>query len=329
MFPQSQLSPLRAIEVARVADLLIRKSLAVKPGEQVLVVMDSESDLLISTALASAARVAGAEPTIAIMGRQPKMGSTKVIDEAVKGADVVIGVTKLSIAHSKTIHKALLTDKSIRYLSLLGVTHDTFTRDGANVDPDELYEITERVVRAVNSAKRIRVTSALGMDLSGSLEGMVSKNSGGYARNPGDLMCFPDGEAWQGPTEGTAEGIVVIDKTVTLIGALSEPITFEVSKGKIVKVDGGKDAAKLRSIMQGVENIDNIAEIAIGTNPMAKFCGEIMVDKHVGGGVHIGFGDNIAYGGTTRCALHLDGVVSNPTVYLDDKVVVDNGRIVV
>jgi leucyl aminopeptidase (aminopeptidase T) len=34
-------------------------------------------------------------------------------------------------------------------------------------------------------------------------------------------------------------------------------------------------------------------------------------------------------GGTVRVASHLDGVVMNPTVYVDDVLLLDNGRLLV
>lgn len=112
-FLESQMSEIRLIELTKNAEKLMRKSLEAKAGEQVLIVLDTESDILIATALASAARTLGAEPTITLMPRQEKMGVTSIGKQATNAADIVVGITKVSIAHSPAIHKALLKEKKI------------------------------------------------------------------------------------------------------------------------------------------------------------------------------------------------------------------------
>jgi len=52
-------------------------------------------------------------------------------------------------------------------------------------------------------------------------------------------------------------------------------------------------------------------------------------DEKAMGTIHIAFGDNKSMGGTVRVASHLDGVVMNPTVYVDDVLLLDNGRLLV
>jgi len=46
------------------------------------------------------------------------------------------------------------------------------------------------------------------------------------------------------------------------------------------------------------------------------------------GTIHIAFGDNKSMGGTVRVASHLDGLVKQPTVWFDDRLVMSAGRFV-
>ncbi len=55
------------IDAASVAQRLIQLHLAVKPGEQVLLVADPETELAMAYALAAAVQAAGAEYTLALM----------------------------------------------------------------------------------------------------------------------------------------------------------------------------------------------------------------------------------------------------------------------
>ena len=52
-------------------------------------------------------------------------------------------------------------------------------------------------------------------------------------------------------------------------------------------------------------------------------------EKVMGTESHIAFGDNKSMGGTVRVASHLDGLVTSPTVWFDDTLVMDAGRLLV
>jgi len=55
--------------------------------------------------------------------------------------------------------------------------------------------------------------------------------------------------------------------------------------------------------------------------------GHPLEDNKVFGTVHIGFGDNSRYGGKIKCAYHAHGVIQKPTVYIDGKILIDNGKL--
>ena len=46
------------------------------------------------------------------------------------------------------------------------------------------------------------------------------------------------------------------------------------------------------------------------------------------GTIHIAFGDNKSMGGSVRVASHLDGLVKKPTVWFDDRLIMEAGRFV-
>jgi leucyl aminopeptidase (aminopeptidase T) len=317
------------IDIMKSADILVRKSLDVQEGEQVLIITDTDYEFLIPTALAAATHAAGGIPTLAIMTKRKESGATLIIEQAIGVADVVITATTLSVVHSFALRKSLLEEKKIRVGSTVGTHLKGFISDGANCDPSEIFPLTERIANAIKGGKELRFLSDNGTDIRGSLQGMPIRVAGGFARNRGELTCFPDGEVWLAPKERTAEGVVVIDTNMTFIGPLSEPITYIVKDGKVESIRGNVEASKLRNLMNGIENIDNIAEMAIGTNPRAKFMGELMNDKHVLGSVHVAIGDNQIYGGNTHCDLHIDGVISCATVQVDGRNIIEKGRLTI
>ena len=72
-----------------------------------------------------------------------------------------------------------------------------------------------------------------------------------------------------------------------------------------------------------------IGELGIGTNEAAVLNGVILEDEKVYGTVHIAFGTNTSFGGVNKADCHMDGIILEPTLYLDDEMVIDKGRFVV
>ena len=61
----------------------------------------------------------------------------------------------------------------------------------------------------------------------------------------------------------------------------------------------------------------NIAELGIGCNPAVdKAIGYILTDEKLGGSVHIAFGSNQGYGGTSKSCMHWD-FVTDPSATIE------------
>jgi aminopeptidase len=73
----------------------------------------------------------------------------------------------------------------------------------------------------------------------------------------------------------------------------------------------------------------NIAEFGIGTNDSAKLSGILLEDEKVMGTIHLALGNNITMGGTFNVPIHLDGLVKKPTVWMDGKLIMKDGNLLV
>jgi leucyl aminopeptidase (aminopeptidase T) len=71
----------------------------------------------------------------------------------------------------------------------------------------------------------------------------------------------------------------------------------------------------------------NIAELGIGMNDKAKVIGSPLEDEKVLGTVHVALGDNSTFGGTVQAGVHLDGIIMNPTLKLDNLELIKNGEL--
>jgi leucyl aminopeptidase (aminopeptidase T) len=120
-----------------------------------------------------------------------------------------------------------------------------------------------------------------------------------------------------------------VDGAVAGVGLPAAPIVMMVEDGRIVSIEGGADAEKLRGLLESAdENAFRIAELGIGTNPSAKLMGHPLVDEKVLGTVHIGLGNNLFMGGAQDSATHLDVIMLQPQLLLDTEVVLDGGKII-
>ncbi len=317
------------IEVMKTAMMIARTCLETKEGEEVLIAGDYQSDFVVIQTLAAAVRSCGAEPTITLMTPREKSGQapTRIVERALDGAQAGLFPATTSLTHTESVQRAL-REKRIRFLSMPAVTAEMLTQGAATADYAEVYQIGKALSERLKQADQIRITSPQGTDLTASLKGMPCKVGASIAREPGTFSTFPGGEAYQGPREGTAEGKVVIDTSIHMLGLLEEPIIYRVEKGRVKAIEGGPQAVRLRELLQGVENWDNIAEISIGTNRKARITGNVSEDKKGLGRVHVALGDNRIYGGTVASNIHVDGVIARPTVEVDGEILVRDGKVI-
>ena len=78
------------------------------------------------------------------------------------------------------------------------------------------------------------------------------------------------------------------------------------------------EAAVLERFFEQDESARNIAEFSIGTNPAARLSGNLAEDKKLLGSVHFAIGDNRSLGGSVESTIHLDGLMLEPTITVDE-----------
>jgi leucyl aminopeptidase (aminopeptidase T) len=143
---------------------------------------------------------------------------------------------------------------------------------------------------------------------------------------------MPDGEVGIAPLEGSAQGTVVWDASVHSLGLLREPVRLTVEDGWVVRVDGGEQARELEEHLASLDD-PNVyycpAEIAIGINEAVRITGTMREDKKALGTVHIAVGTNVDIGGTITARTHIDGLLRRPSLWIDDRRVLDGGRLLV
>jgi len=300
--------------------------LAVKEGEQVLVVTDT-GKTRIAEALAYASRAVGAEVSVIVMLPRERSGvePPKPVAEAMMGADVIFMPTTRSLTHTEARRRA--TEAGARIASMPGITEDMMSTGAMTADYEQVAALTEAVARALEGGREVHITTPSGTDLIMSIEGRgVLRDTGLYHR-PGDFGNLPAGEVCLAPVEGTTEGILVIDRMGSVV---TRPLKVRVERGRAVEFEG-PDAERLLELLRSAdENAFNIAELGIGTNPKARFRGIVLEDEKILGTVHIAFGDNRSFpGGRVASSIHVDGILFRPTVVVDGRTIMRDGKLTI
>jgi leucyl aminopeptidase (aminopeptidase T) len=315
-------------ELLSAALVAVRDCMGARPGERVLVVTD-EPLRTIGYALRQAAQDLGHE--VLLVEMLPRRSNGEEPPPEVAGlmarADLVLCPTSKSLTHTDARRAA--SAAGARVATLPGVTEDIMVRC-MNADYARIAERTRRICDLMAATRVVRVTAPAGTDITMPIAGRTPLASSGIFREKGQWGNLPTGEAYLAPLEGLSQGVVVVDGSMAGVGVTSEPIRIAVQDGFATDITGGREAAALRALLDphGRDG-RNVAEFGIGTNDRAILTGVILEDEKVMGTIHIAFGDNKSMGGSVRVASHLDGLVKRPTVWFDERMVMDAGRLLV
>jgi leucyl aminopeptidase (aminopeptidase T) len=300
--------------------------MGVRPGERVLVVTDAPLRT-IGYAAFEAARDLGNDVLLIEMLPRKTNGEEPPADvaELMTQYDVVLCPTSKSLTHTNSRRNA--SAKGARVATLPGVTEEVMVRC-MNADYKEIAARTFRICDLMRTTKVIRVKAPAGTDITMPIEGREAHASSGVFRDKGLYGNLPTGEAYLAPIEGLSNGVVVVDGSMASVGMVDEPIHITVRDGYATDITGGESARRLIALLEphGKDG-RTVAEFGIGTNDKAILTGVILEDEKVMGTIHIAFGDNKSMGGSVRVASHLDGLVKQPTVWFDDRIIMEGGRL--
>jgi 2,5-dihydroxypyridine 5,6-dioxygenase len=323
----------------------------VKPGHKVLILSDTSHDPRVWQAVMSICQELGAETTLTLFDRRPAdyYNPPDAVCEAMMKSDFNVLLCSTGMLHCEANFRAMAA--RIPAICLDGGMTLEYLQSGAITE--DMTKVAERKhFVALNvfgrSAQACRVTSRYGTDFTYSVKDRITVpplptkdfdpykiiDFGRDENREGGLYyyLFPTGEYNVAPVEGSANGKLVIDLTMHHIGRIYEPIELTVKDGRVIDIAGGTDARILRDYLTeyGDENAYMCpAEASVGVNAKAVVRGIQREDKNILGTLHFGLGTNIDVGGSIRSKIHMDGVILEPTLYVDGVKRIDSGRFLV
>ncbi len=313
------------LEAARTA---LADCAGVKKGENVVVIVD-EPLREIGKAFWLAGCDLGTDAILCEIIPRSTNGEEppKAVAALLKACDVFMIPTSKSLTHTDARRQACAN--GARGATLPSITLDTMKRT-LTADYKQIEARTKQLAAAIEGAKQARVITELGTDITMSLEGRECKQDTGIVTEPGSSTNLPAGEAYLAPVEGTVNGKFVADGSCAGVGVIKEPITIKVVDGFATEITGGEEAKALRELVDRFgKEARNIAELGIGTNDKAILCGSVLEDEKVMGTVHIALGDNISMGGKVSVPSHLDLIIKKPTLIIDGKEIIKDGKLIV
>jgi leucyl aminopeptidase (aminopeptidase T) len=307
----------------------------VEKEDKVLILCDYKT-AGVGRLLASVAYQMGALPILTILPPLPvETPPPDPVSQMGLRVDALIAAMSTNIAHSALRVEAL--KKGIKVTMTPQLDEKFLAEDAFDIDFHAWRPKVEKMAELVTRAKVARVTTPGGTDLTLGIEGRKGQAFHGFAED-GMLSSPPNIEVNCGPVEGTAEGRFVADVALDILPPeygfvlVDEPIEVEVGRGLATAIKGGREARALREVLEatGDPNVYNIAELGIGMNPKCRADGRPLMNEGTLGNIHIGIGTNEYFpGGKVRAAAHLDLVMAQATLELDEVAAMKDGKLVI
>ena len=317
------------IRLDTASQIAIRDCMGAKKNEKILVITDEQKREIGLSLHENALRLGYFSLLVEmksgkINGEEPSAEIAALMQKF----DVVFCPTAKSLTHTDARRSA--SAKGVRIATFPGITKDVMIR-GMNADYNAISKRTIKLQKILEKGKSIRVTASAGTDISFKIAGRKIIPSKGLFHAKGESGNLPTGETFLAPVEGTSNGVFVVDGSMAGLGLIQNAnIRIEVKDGYATKISGGNVAKKLKTMLDKAgKEARNIAEFGIGTNDSAKLSGVLLEDEKVMGTIHIALGNNVSMGGSVNVPIHLDGVVKKPTVWMDGKMLMKDGKLLV
>ncbi len=258
-----------------------------------------------------------------VNGQEPE----KYIADLMLDYDVQFYLTSKSLSHTDARRNA--TKKGHRIISAPGLTKDIIERC-VDIDYEWLIKLHEKLRPIILNSKQIHITTKNGTNIITALHDTRGHSNNILKNRPGAFGNLPTGEIDSGIVRDKTNGTIVFDGSFPGLGILKNPVKVKVAEGKGEIIIDNKEAKKMNEILSSKgEKAFLLGELGIGTNPKAKITGIILEDEKSLGTVHFAFGNDLTYNGTNDIQLHLDGLVRDPTIKIDGKIIMQDGKFLI
>lgn len=319
----------------------VENCIKVKKGEKVVIITDKKT-ILIGNAIKRVVESITNDVHFFLMenfGKRP-LNFPKKIRKVLAEADASFYVAQCGKGELQTFRKPMLkvvsANKKLRHAHMPGITAEIM-RSGMCSDYEEIKRVSRLVYEKVKNASQISVVTERGTHITAEFNPKLHWKICDGDITPEDWSNLPDGEVFTSPA--LVNGKVVIDGCLgdyfdKKYGTLENtPLTVEIGNSRAKKESIHCDNKALEKefmeyLFDTDENSDRVGEFAIGTNVgLTELVGNLLQDEKFPG-VHIAFGSPYPKktGANWDSEGHIDGVMKNPTIYVDGEMIMKNGK---
>ena len=203
--------------------------------------------------------------------------------------------------------------------------------EAIDVEYGKMQELGRKVAEALEKSHEVKVVDSDGTDLSFTLERRRAHIYDGVIDDKDietgtTYASLPDGYVAVAAAETSANGVLSSKLPFPNAGKLVREIALRFEKGKLASFEGDKNIDVVRDMWKrGTGDKDKIGWLGIGLNPKAQL--GFTNDPIVLGTATVGIGFNKELGGTNESDYALGVTVAKPTVELDGKTIVKQGKL--
>jgi len=319
-------------DTARGARIIVENWMDIRPRDSVLIITEPAHSAEV-LAIKRHAEAIGASVHTEVLLQSETSSQHKQLErlaDTLSNYRVIIGATHYSMVTTDMVRLAVKSGS--RFLSLPLATNDgrsLLSYDFLTMDTTKSRFVAKELLKHINNSKHLHVTTSMGTNLNLYKDGRTGGYFNGKAKD-GKGFASSSFEVYVPIEETRTEGLVVLDGSLGYLGKVEQAFNIYFKNGRIKKINATPCGQKLKHFVEGFNDprLYHATEFGIGTNFISRCEGNCYIeDESAYGTCHIGFGRNIALGGNYEANGHFDVVMLKPTIYADNRMIMEDGVI--
>ena len=326
------------LELGKTAYVIVKELFRLQSGESLLITVDSKDGWKAALEVAKAAEAIGGKVMVAWHSSASGYGKTgdskhpTPLKAAISDTDAWLELNKEWLLYSTPWEMAMKKGSRIRYLFMGGLGVEQLHRCVGKINWPAQEAFQNKLAEMTRNTNTMRLYTEAGTDVT--FDNIPSRSITNELRADVPGPHFLTGQIGWAPREETIKGTIVFDGAfsgggIADIGILTDPIILSVKRGRIVNIEGKREAEIIKSWIARLDDdrMYNLVHVCYGYNPGARLSGICTEDERVWGctGWGIGYQGIMFDGNFGDAASHADGICLNTTVYMDGKMIIEKG----
>lgn len=269
--------------------------------------------------------------SLTLIGAQPDL--KRVADEALRAFGTSYDRLEM-VREERRIPQVIAAIPTIGKAAQLGIRHEELELQlmpALLVEPAVLRAITERVMSALHDTSTITIVSGPGYELRldhGERPWLsdTGQLTTGVNETGAIVINLPAGSIYTTVFEESVEGDLFLP-----VAGPARAVHLHFAGGRVTQIEAASGADQLHALFDRHSGEPRrISHIGIGLNPqLHQPIGWTIVDEHIQGALFIAFGENRYMGGANASSLNVDFVIGAASLRVDERVIVDQGQLIV